>query len=201
MGMPWSKCPTWWIMGKGLKKLVGNKKPGDSLAALKCLVAISVGIDFHTCKVKMSISGFEEITGLSKPKVIKGISILESLSIVEVDRNDYINEYRLTEGDDHKGWAKLPVHQIRINLSSVSNRGIASLAALKIYLVLAAVRINTKEDIHISYETLIDYTGLQRRHIRAGLSVLYSAALVHSKPPGEESNSNEYFLKGLTIKH
>ena len=204
MAMNWSRCPTWWIMDKKLKELVGNKQPGNSLAALKCLVAISVCIDFNTCKSKLSYSDFEVLTGLSRPKVSIGITKLADLKIVLIDKSKYVNEYQLTLGSadgEEKGWTKLPVDRLRINLPEVSNRGIAPLAALKIYLTLAAVRPNNSESINISYETLTKYTGLQRKHIRKGLSVLYSSGLVDAEPPGDSHNSNAYKLLGLSIKN
>ena len=88
MARRFSKCPTWWVRDAqmGIQKFGGGKNAGSNISALKCILAISTSIDFHSRKAKLSISDLEALTGLSRPMVIRGLQGLAELGIVEVDK-------------------------------------------------------------------------------------------------------------------
>ena len=98
MARRFSKCPTWWVRNDdlGLKKFSGGKNAGTSISALKCILGISVSIDFWTRKAKLSVSDLEALTGLSRPMVIRGLKELVELGIVVVDKTAHVHEYELT---------------------------------------------------------------------------------------------------------
>lgn len=174
-----SALPTWWVREHGLDELfIGGNQAGKSIAALKMLMALSTLVNFHTMKAKNSYSDLERLTGLSRPMALTGIALLEEHDIVRVNRKGHVNEYRLTRSEEDIGWAKLPYDRVRSQLAELSNRGAVPLAAMKIYLLLLAMRPNQSSSLAIGHEKLRDMTGTQKRHIRPALDILYSHALI-----------------------
>ncbi|MDP9666632.1 UNVERIFIED_ORG: transcription initiation factor IIE alpha subunit [Pseudomonas cremoricolorata] len=202
MAPRFSKCPTWWIRTDektGLKKFsAGGGHIGTSIAALKCILAISVSIDFSSRKAKLSISDLEALTGLSRPKVLDGLKRLDELKIIQVDKKSHTHVYELTEGPQDAKWGKVPFERIRKHLREIPNRGVTPLTALKIYLVLVSVRRNDTNAVPIGYDTLVEYTGAQRSHIRSGLDILYSHMLIRITQSDEsKERHNVYTISGI----
>lgn len=194
------KCPTWWIRideKSGLKKFGGGSSTGTSIAALKCILAISVSIDFSSRKAKLSLSDLEKLTGLSRPKVIEGLKLLTEFQIIKVDKTSHVYEYELTETKDVY-WAKVPYERVRKHLAEIPNRGVIPLTALKIYLLLVSIRPNNSESVPIGYETLVAYLGAQRSQIRSALDILYSHTLIRITHSDESKDRhNVYTISGL----
>lgn len=178
----------------------GGSSAGASIAALKCLIAISTIIDFHSRKGRVSFSDLELITGLSRPMVVKGIEMLEALEIVAVNRTGHVNEYELTVlGDDDK-WAKLPVDRLKQHLPSLPNRGVVPLTALKIYLLLVSLRPNNSLSLSIGYDRMRELLGVQKAQIRSALDILYSHALIRiTKNEEVDAKHNVYTVLGLSL--
>jgi len=198
MAQRFSKCPTWWVRQKGMIDFLGGQSSGTSIAALKCLIAISTAIDFWTRKTQLSLSDLETLTGLSRPMVGKGIKRLVELGIVVVDNSRYINEYELTESPKDNRWAKLPFDRIRKHLPEIPNRGVVPLTALKIYLLLVAIRPNDTDTFAIGYDKLRDFLGVQRAQIRSALDILYSHTLIRIAQSDEsKERHNLYTVLGL----
>lgn len=195
------KCPTWWVRAddkKGLKQFPGGAFVGTSIAALKCILALSTSIDFSSRKAKLSLSDLEDLTGLSRPKVVAGINRLVELKIVKVDKTAHVNEYELTEAKEDANWGKVPYDRARKHLREIPNRGVVPLTALKIYLVLISVRRNENEFVAIGYDTLVEYTGSQRSHIRPALDILYSHTLIRiTHSDDSKARHNVYTVSGL----
>lgn len=198
MAARFSKCTSWWIRDRGLTEFRGGGSTGSSIAALKCAIAISLIIDFHSRRGQLSFSGLEQLTGLSRPMVQRGLTRLEELKIVKVDRTGHANSYQLTVLPDDDRWAKLPVDRLKEHLPSILNRGVVPLTALKIYLLLVSIRPNDSESVSIGYDKLCDHLGIQRSQIRAGLDILYSHSLVRITRNEEvEGKHNIYTILGL----
>jgi len=202
MSKRFGSFPTWWIRvdeKTGLKKFSGGASAGKSIAALKCIVALSVSIEFWTRKAKLSISDFEKLTGLSRPMVIHGLKKLQDMGIVLVDRSGHVHEYELTVTTQDDKWAKIPFERARRHISEIPNRGIVALTAIKIYLLLACIRPNDQDMVAISYDTFTEYLGVQRPHIRAALDILYSHTLIRITLEGTSSKErhNVYTVSGL----
>ncbi|MGQ7860228.1 helix-turn-helix domain-containing protein [Pseudomonas sp. ADAK13] len=201
MAIRFSKCPTWWIRDPqiGLIKFGGGKSAGLNIAALKCFLAISTSIDFHSQKAKLSISDLEALTGLSRPMVIRGLQVLVERGMVKVDKTAHIYEYELTSTRKDEGWGKIPYERIRKQLPEILNRGAIPLTALKIYLLLISLRPNGSESIPINYETMLGYLGCQRAHIRPALDILYSHTLVRITLEGSDARQrhNVYTILGI----
>lgn len=195
------KCPTWWIRideKTGLKKFPGGAFAGTSIAALKCILALSASIDFSSRKAKLSLSDLEDLTGLSRPKVMAGLKHLVEIKIVNIDKTAHVNEYELTEAPKDVNWGKIPYERIRKHLREIPNRGATPMTALKIYFVLISIRRNDNESVAIGYDTLVEYTGVQRSQIRSALDILYSHTLIRITQSDEsKARYNVYTVSGL----
>ncbi|MDD1829975.1 hypothetical protein LRP52_48475, partial [Photobacterium sp. ZSDE20] len=95
IGMQFGRLPNWWYRNSHLLKNLKASESGLGIATMKCLIALSVLIEFHSRTTDSSLSDLEKITGLSRPMVIKGLDNLESLGIISVDRGGYKNKYEL----------------------------------------------------------------------------------------------------------
>lgn len=197
----WSKCPTWWIRDNGFLNFTGGKGEGTSIAALKCLMALSMSADFYTLQAKVSLSDLEEITGLSRPLIVRGVHHLEESELIAVDRGEHTNRYTLVQETTDKGWTKLPVKQLKQGLPELPNRGGAALAALKIYLYLASIRPNMSTVVSAKYETIRDETHIQLKHVRAGLDllVMHNLIKVNRADTIGQYRQHEYQILGLAV--
>ena len=199
----WSALPTWWIRDIGLTSFTAGKTTGVSIAAIKVLVAISLFADFSSHKIQTSISNLETLTGLSRPMVLAGISMLESKGLVVVDRAQHINEYQIVVSAQDTNWAKLPFDRLKNNLHGINNRGAATLAALKVYLLLVSKRPNSANHLAFSHENIRQETGIQTRHVRQALDILINHSLLHissgtdREVDGHSVRHNVYTLLGI----
>ncbi|EOL9053710.1 winged helix-turn-helix domain-containing protein [Cronobacter sakazakii] len=194
------RLPNWWSRSTDgrdfLLVSIKSNEAGVGIAAMKCLLAISILIDFHSRVAEVSLTGLEELTGLSRPMVIRGIEKLERLGVVVSDKDYRTNRYELTVKNGDTYWAKVPVDTVRKRLKTISNRGIAPFTALKLYITILNLRYKDRTTVQIMHETLRDYTGVQPNQIRHGLDVLYSSALIHLMPRDDRA-TNEYQILGL----
>lgn len=195
-GLQFGSLPNWWFRDKSLLSNLRSDDTGTGIAAMKCLIALSVLIDFHSRDTDSSLSDLETITGLSRPMVVRGINRLQKQGVIEVDKTNYKNNYKLLVVSGDNRWAKVPVDKVRKELKLISNRGIAPFSALKIYITLLSLRYQDKIHVKITHETLRDYTKVQPNQIRSGLDVLFSNSMIHLMPKDEQT-SNEYKLLGL----
>lgn len=195
-GQRFGTLPNWWFRNEKLFSELKANKTGEGIAAMKCLLALSVLIDFYEKDVDASISDLEDITGLSRPMVIRGLSKLKELKIIDIDKTNYRNNYKFLVKPDDNRWAKVPLDMTRKKLKLISNRGIAPFVALKIYITLLSLRWQDKVDVKLSHEKIREYTKVQPNQIRAGLDVLFSCSMIHLLPK-EEQTSNEYKLIGI----
>ncbi|WP_409275933.1 hypothetical protein [Pseudomonas sp. KCJK9111] len=200
MARKFCMCPTWWVRDKdGLSRFSAGKDAGQNIAALKCVLAISTAVDFHTRKAKLSLSDLETLTGLSRPMVIRGLAKLQGFGIVAVGKDSRVHEYELTvlKNDDH--WGKVPYDRILKQLRTLPNRGAIPLTALKLYLLLIAYRPNSSETVLIGYDLIEKYLACQRSQIRPALDILYTHTLISVALEGEERRRrhNAYQVLGL----
>lgn len=196
MSKRFGSLPNWWFRNEVLFSELRSHQTGEGIASMKCLLALSVLIDFYTKDVSVSITEIETITGLSRPMVIKGMAKLDYLGIISVDKSNYRNNYKLIVTKDDSRWAKVPSDMIRKQLKTISNRGTAPFVALKIYITLLSLRYKNEINVKISHEVIRNYTKVQPNQIRAGLDVLFSCSMIHLLPK-EANSSNVYKLIGI----
>lgn len=195
-GLQFGSLPNWWFRDETLFNSLKSNDIGSGIAAMKCLISLSVLVDFSSKEVSSSLSDLEKITGLSRPMVIKGMDKLQRLGVITIDKTNFTNSYQLLFQEHDNYWAKVPVGKIRKDLHLISNRGIAPFVALKIYITLLSLRYQDKDKVKVNHETLREYTKVQPNQIRAGLDVLFSHSMIHLMPK-EELISNEYKIIGL----
>ena len=181
------RLPNWWSRSSSgrdfLLVSITATATGTGIAAMKCLLAISILIDFHSRIAEVSLTGLEDLTGLSRPMVIRGIQRLEMLGVLISDKDYRTNRYELTINYGDSYWAKVPVDTVRKRLKTISNRGIAPFTALKIYITILNLRYKDRTTVQVMHETLRDYTAVHPNHVRHGLPLLYRRALTHLTPP------------------
>lgn len=200
MARKFCMCPTWWVRtDAGMKEFPGGEASGKNIAALKCVFGLSTAVDFHTRKAKLSLSDLEKLTGLSRPMVIRGLKTLEELKIVKIGKDGHVHEYELTVLNTDENWGKVPYDRVLKQLPTMPNRGAIPLTALKIYFLLIALRPNKYETVSIGYDTIEQYLGCQRAHIRPALDILYTHTLISVALEGEERRRrhNAYQILGL----
>ncbi|KJZ52487.1 hypothetical protein [Pseudomonas marginalis] len=202
MAYRFSKLPTGWTRTTGcdLASFKAAEQAGASIAALKCLLAVSLQMDFHSRSAVVSYNDFETLTGLSRPMIAKGIRTLEDKKILAIE-TAHTHRYTVNEVED-KNWAKIPFDLLSLRLRDLGNRGAVRLAALKIYVLLAARRNNNYDWTALTYEQICAHTGVRRGDIRAALSELYSLGLLHAdmiQPDDGKQSFKAYFIRGLTI--
>ena len=134
--------------------------------------------------------------------VLSGVRVLEDKSIISVSRDGHVNEYELTVSEDDTNWGKLPYELMRKNLPGISNKGVVTLAALKVYLLLISKRPNQNTAIAIGHHKIRDETGIQARHVRPALDILINHALIRISVDEKSShygNHNVYSILGLKV--
>lgn len=194
MAVLFGRLPSRWIVDGELSEF-GGKAVGDNIAALKILLAISSRIDFYEYTREVSYSDLEVETGLSRPKVADGLEKLIRLGVIEVDRRKRSTVYRIA---GQKGWARVPTQLIQDNLRNLPNRGAASLAALKIYLLLLAHRPNHLSAYSMGHDALVYKASIQPINVKRGLDILYSHGLIHIERSEDRSGANIYRILGVS---
>lgn len=205
MASQFSKCPTWWIRNGILKSgFKGGNKTGESIAGLKCIIAISHSANFYSMEAELSYSALEKLTGLSRPMVSKGIDLIQRLGLIEIEKG-YRNKYKLiSENGYDVYWAKLPLNYLRKELPKIYNRGRVTLFALKFYFQLLSDRPNGSVVMHMTYDTINIKVGTQPRDIKPAIDLLFNHNLISvAKAEAEdmrgkkEYKKNEYTIRGL----
>lgn len=204
MGKKFSRLSNWWVrQPEVFKEFEGGGTSGLSIAALKCAIAISLNIDFNTRKVRISLTDLQKVTGLSRPMVARGIAILESLNVINVYKASYVNTYEMTIHKDDERWAKIPHDLLTKRLCELPNRGAIGVASLKIYLLLVSFRPNASQELSITHENIRSYTGIQKKHVRPALDVLFSHSLIRitsAESSGGEHSYNVYTIMGISVE-
>jgi DNA-binding transcriptional ArsR family regulator len=210
----WSKIPTAWIRYDAGLMAFTIRDVGGSAAALKIYISIALLAAYRTKaptlyagQATVSYDEFELITGLSRSLIPRGIEILKSAGMIEVIESARIHAYRLVGyDDDSRGWGKLPYDHLRSGpsggrLAAVGHRYQGDLNALKIYLALVAFRDGASGYSSLSYDKIVEYTGVHRSRVRPALSSLYETRLVAVDPTTdlrEKLNApRRYVVEGL----
>jgi len=189
----WAKFPTGWILQqKGLTFICWRKYKSDGTAALLVLIALAVkrnldqkGHKRHsdTSIVTATYDEIQELLNISRSKVAKGLALLVQLKIINRVEN-HRSGYHLIGLGDLGGWAKLPQERLmgsnRISVFEVFYlRSKSELYALKLYLLLMAVRDRKTGYAHIGYDRITEYSGIHGSNIKKAKSHLISLGLIY----------------------
>lgn len=214
--MTFSRLPTWWIHNsktnrKGLFESSILQKNftahgnliGKNISALKCYLALVSHINFHTGVSTLTYSQLEEIAGLSRPMVCKGLYCLERNDLLKIKKDGRNNIYEIQISlADFDLWAKLPTHIIRNKLRFIPSRGKITLTALKIYLLLLAIRNNSETGTSAPYDYLEENLSIQRKYINKSLNLLMifdfiDVIKLNSENQEQTHTYNKFRLKGI----
>ena len=215
----WVKIPTKWILDKDVLLLKKFRWQGSDksnyIAALMLYIAIAhhanrkINDEFSTIGcAKLSYSKLEEITSLSRAKIAGGLKILQSNGLIQKNILQKTNIFKITNYEKKGGWAKLPAKTMYTE--SLKNirpfiefklRQKHELNALKLYLLLVALRDNNRNLATPKYETISAYTGILRGNIRSAISLLVNLNMIHVQKYGDpdelEKRSNTYRIIGI----
>lgn len=196
--------PSKWILDGGLKNFKGDSA-GKITAALKILLMLNLMMDFHTKETsRVSYSDIEKGTGLSRPMIRHGLSMLIEKDIILINSPKAENKGFIYQFNTHDslGWARIPRDEVIQFLKGLNNRGRNSSAALKIYLTLVSLRNNQDDTAHIGYEKLREYTGLQSIEIKPAIQTLYEFKMIKVYQELDDLTrkykSNSYTILGRT---
>jgi len=134
--------------------------------------------------VRASLTDLEEVTGLSRPMVVRGVEAAAEFGFFTVKRGGPVSASRFTlscpqaEAGQAGGWAKLPRPEVIQRVPQIPHRGAGGLIALKIYLTLIAARPNNSLVSQLRHVTLRSKTGAQTRDLRRAISILGNEGLV-----------------------
>lgn len=180
----WVRLPSKWIEDGELKKLTWSLGVGaDNVAALMALTAIAHHANEETGLARLTYTDIVAITGLSRAKLAGGLDVLEGLNVVKRGASGR-STLQLANYDPKGGWAKLPAKGLYAGgrmraFDDFHLRSPVELYALKLYFLFVARRGNDTNMANISYTKIAQYTDVLRNRIRAGVSLLVNANLVH----------------------
>lgn len=216
----WVRLPTRWILDednsflKSLKWDAGERNSYNT-ASLMVLVAIATNTSYRRTRknpeigtVELSYTDLTTITTLSRKLVSESIKKLTTAGLIEKSTKKKVNRYTLCNLSNELGWGKLPAKRIyEENLEKIKAfkyftlRKKAELNALKLYFLIISLRDNDSNMSHMTYETIMKYTGIHRGEISSAISLLASNDLIKVIKVESQGDSsylaNAYRLVGI----
>ena len=186
----WVKLPTAWIQAEGLKTFRWSAEFGsDNLAALMALTAVAHHTDLESGIAEMTYDELCAACSLSRAKLAAGLRILHERQILTREPRGR-GSYGLAGFDPSAHWAKFPCSGMyradRIGLfGGFHLRSPVELHAVKLLFLFAARRDRFSNVARLSYDKIVDYSGIGREHVRSGLDKLINHDLVRiERSPG-----------------
>lgn len=192
----WSRMPSYWLRDQdhlplASMKWIGNKK-ADQIAALMIYIILVHHANDEITNNKpetglcsLTYTELSEISGLSRAKISGGIAILIQFGVIAQIGKGRNNIYRIENYVARSGWAKLPARglysksQEKIHAFHKFNlRSKNELSAMKIYLLIVALRNNSTNYAQVGYDRISEYTGIHRNEIKSAISLLINLGLL-----------------------
>lgn len=175
------RLPTDWIEKRGLHHFRWSTGGSDHAAALMVLIAMAHRIDDEGIS-KITYDEIQRAVPMSRAKISAGINVLLQMAIIKKTKEQSI--YSFCGFNLLDGWAKLPAKGVYrdgsiYGLSDFNLRKPIELNALKLYLLFVSRRDRRLNLALISYDKIVEYTGIPREQIKAGISLLTIGGLVH----------------------
>lgn len=192
----WVRMSSYWLLNEDRPPLASLRwfgpQKSDQIAGLMIYMAlVHHANDQPTAKfgergwTALTYTRLGDITGLSRSKISGGLSVLQKLGAIEICRNGRSNSYHVVDYGQSGGWAKLPARGLysrdlqRIPaFHALKLRSRVELNALKIYLLIIALRDNSTNYAVVSYDRIRDYTGINRIDIKSALSLLVTQGMI-----------------------
>lgn len=207
----WAKMPCDWQTDRFVHLKLRELPCGEAIAALKLYITFCLKANFKAdgklaqagC-VRQSLVALGLATGLSKPMVIKGLSALVQLDLVQ-RLGGRPATYLICRYETASYWAKLPTKYLQgafvgevAKIARLSNRGQQVFEALQFYLYIAATRDKATLKAKITYDTLSSVLRMSRNAVSRAISYLVEQKLISLRPDPEAERypCNVYWLVG-----
>lgn len=182
--LEWVRLPTQWIEAGGLREFRWGKGGGVDIAALLTLIVIAQHADQATGTAVLTYDRMCLATGLSRATLSAALARLRLSHRVEPAPDLGQSGYRLVGFDPNAGWGKLPARRLYAGdtvpaFAEFKLRSVNELNALKLYLLFVSRRNRETNFINLSYDSIENYSGIDRARIKAALNVLAVQNLVH----------------------
>lgn len=211
MSLQWSRLPTEWILEDGLHDWKWGQLRSSGTAALQLLIAIShlqakTSLDgWSFSALPCSYDEFTNRASMSRTQVSNGLNILESKRLITVFPGRP-HQYKL-EAADFQRWGKVPYSMITDKYGAITpfkdihQRKRIEFDALKLYLLLIAMRDSSLNSARASYVKIQEKTGLNSQQTSSALSWLCAHQMVSTRFVEPHSAGDlrfqEYFVTGI----
>ncbi|MFL1874565.1 hypothetical protein ACIKT0_04960 [Hansschlegelia beijingensis] len=184
----WSALPNRWILEGGLRAFREDLAcAGRSTAALKLLAVVAIAADSERFRApdrafaaQITHDELYALAGLSRPLVVAAKKFLSARGLVETDqdastgRTIYLLQgWGSTFGSIHH--AGTPARESIFGIASLrklSCRQANTLRAMKVYMLLSALRRGEVDSVVTSRAEIVDLTGLREGHVESSLAEL-----------------------------
>ncbi len=190
----WSPLPTRWILEGGLRAFREDLAcAGRSTAALKLLAVIAIAADSERFMApdrmfaaQITHDELNTLAGLSRPLAVAAKKFLSARGLVETDqdastgRTIYVLQgLGSTFGSIHHAGAPARESAVGIaGLRKLSCRQASSLRAMKVYMLLSALRRGEVDSVVTSRAEIVDLTGLREAHVESSLAELKKRKMI-----------------------
>lgn len=194
----WTALPTTWIVNSGLRDFRWADSQGaNEIAALMTLLPVAQFADQATGIAKVTYDVLQLATGRSREKISRGLDKLIERNVIEAWASGQ-STYRLVGYDRTQGWGKLPARRMyaseRIEaFDHFHLRRVVELDALKMYLLIVALRDRNTNFATVGYDRIVELTGIDRSRVKRAISLLVSSGLVHVER--QLSDMSDYGVK------
>ncbi len=227
-GYAYAKLPSAWVRKGdaeqeppygGLSKLPWQRNKSYATAALLILFALAILSNKAQRKdglrkddqVKATYEEIQEVTNLSRKLISGGLKLLKEIGVISEADDGARSVYRLHGIDEGGKWCQLPQghllnnvkHMQRLKLFGEQIKRATSLHALKVYMLLLAFREIHSNATRMSYEKIMEYTGMRREDVALAVQVLATAQLCRQATDEEiprrkgDAMHNRYLILGL----
>jgi hypothetical protein len=204
----------------GLSHLRWRQHKGSGTAALMLLFALAIksNLDQKTSGRRIGnqvVATYEDLialTNLSRGPVAAGLELLRELGAITSTKNGNGCIYTLVGIDKPGDYCELPqghlldgqtvMRRLKGLHAALKNR--TSFDAIKLYMLLLALRDRNWNVARASYTTIREYTGLRKEEISVAVQVLLGAQLIRlardEEVPlkGGQHRHNRYIVSGLS---
>jgi hypothetical protein len=206
-----AKVPSRWIQEGKLQEF----KLPDGVPMLKTFIALAIakgrfqrrpiGRDLEFFPA--TVTDLTDIACVHRTEVVRSLGLLQALGLIERLTVDPVplGQHRRTAIYGFSGGVRpflpLPfIHWERAEfLQGLRLRSAINLAALKVFLLLAAFRDNRSRCAMMSYDKIGEYAGIKRVDIPRALNMLVTGGLLYTRQPDPDNQifATRYFLRGL----
>lgn len=207
------------LVYQGLSHFSWRREKGAATAAILILFALTIisnkaqrraGLRSNNL-VAATYEDIQRVAPLSRKLIARGLQLLRAVEAIRIERAGNASVYALQGIDQPGKWCKLPqqylcnsfphMHQLKHYFEHIKRPG--SLHALKLYMLLLALRDNVSNIARCGYDLIGEYTLLRREDISDAIQLLIATQLIRFAYDSESENRkgdpahNRYFILGL----